>query len=212
MKSMFQKAMGEEFTKLHPQLQKKYALNSSSDYKVITKGTMHEIKGGSRLVRKVSHLGVKMNFAFPERGDEIPFYMENAGYRDRHGREAMSWRRSFTFPDAVRCFYDKMKEGEQPNTVDNFTDLWGIARLPLHLNATRTGGMLLTSRDMTLHIGNKYMKIPRILGVRATVLEEYNKRTEMFDVHIHIYQPLFGTILSYKGSVEMTFPHKNTGK
>ncbi|MFB1082925.1 DUF4166 domain-containing protein [Jeotgalibacillus sp. JSM ZJ347] len=212
MKSMFQKAMGEDFDKLHPSLQKKYALNSSSDYKVITKGTMHEIKGGSRLVRKVSHLGVKMNFAFPERGEEIPFYMENAAYRDRHGRETMSWRRSFTFPETVRCFYDKMKEGEQPNSVDNFTDQWGIARLPLNLKATKTGGMLLTSRDMTLHIGKKYMKIPRILGVRATVLEEYNDQTELFDVHIHIYQPLFGTILSYKGSVEMLFPKMDAGE
>ncbi len=206
MKSMFQKAMGAEFERMHPALQQKYALNSSSDYKVITRGTMHEIKGGSKLVRKVSHLGVKMNFAFPERGEEIPFHMENAAYRDKHGRETMSWRRSFTFPEAVRFFYDKMKEGEEPNTVDNFTDQWGIARLPLNLKATQTGGMLLTSRDMTVHLGKKYWKIPRLLGVRATVLEEYNDQTELFDVHIHIYQPLFGTILSYKGSVEMLFP------
>ncbi|WP_227396448.1 DUF4166 domain-containing protein [Jeotgalibacillus aurantiacus] len=206
MKSMFEKAVGNSFNRMHPELQKKYALHSESGYMVITEGTMHEIKGGSLLVRKVSILGTKLNFAFPERGDEIPFYMENKAYKDKHGKESMTWKRTFRFPGTVRYFHDEMKEGEHPDTVDNLTDQWGIVRLPLDLKVTKTGGMLLTSRTMTVHLFNTIIQIPSFLGVKATVIEEFNKEKDLFDVHIHIYQPLFGTILSYKGTVKMRFP------
>lgn len=87
MTSIYQQALGREFDRLHPQLQKRFGLTSAAGITSISKGIMEEIWGGVFYMRPFLRLGTFKHITFPERGRNIPFPLENYAYQDSIGRE-----------------------------------------------------------------------------------------------------------------------------
>ncbi|MDG5472912.1 DUF4166 domain-containing protein [Jeotgalibacillus sp. ET6] len=211
MKSIYEKVLGEEFKRLHPVLQKKFGIHSQSSYAVRGKGEMEVIQGGSRLIRLLSWMGVPFKLTFPERGACIPFTILNEAYRNADGKECVSWKRNFFFTEAVRSFDAVMKEGETAFLIQDDFGKGGFLTTTLTFQVTKEGGLLIHSENTALQIGSKTILLPKQLGIKATVLEDYNVDKDLIRIHVHLYQPRFGTVLMYKGNVQTDFPEKERG-
>ncbi|WP_369878819.1 DUF4166 domain-containing protein [Bacillus sp. JNUCC-21] len=78
-------------------LQKRYRFDESRTF--CGEGVMSEIKGGSFLVRMLLKTGVFFRCFFSERGNDIPFTIEN-----KNRQNGVEWNRTFFFKSKTRFF------------------------------------------------------------------------------------------------------------
>ncbi len=95
MPSIYATALGSDFGRLHPHIQKRYGFDSTSGVGAICRGIMQRIWHGPFYTLPFLHVGSWRRIMFPERGENIPFTVENYAYRDQFDRETVTWLRSF---------------------------------------------------------------------------------------------------------------------
>src|SRR5205807_1684453 len=93
--SIYQQALGSDFSKLHPQIQRRFALNSEARTAAIGTGVMERIWHGARYTLPFLYVGAWRSIMFPEQGKDVPFTIQNYAYRDPLGRETVTWVRTF---------------------------------------------------------------------------------------------------------------------
>jgi Domain of unknown function (DUF4166) len=79
MTSIYRRALGSDFSQLHPQIQRRFALNSQSGIAAIGTGTMDRIWHGAPYTLPFLHVGTWRSIMFPEHGIDVPFTIENYG-------------------------------------------------------------------------------------------------------------------------------------
>lgn len=104
MNSIYEKVLGKDFAKLHPQIQKRFGFGSEDQIASIGKGVMEHVWYGKWFALPFLALGTWRNILFPQAGKQIPFSIENYAYTDSFGRETVSWIRTYHFPNRVRRF------------------------------------------------------------------------------------------------------------
>src|SRR5262249_30348250 len=104
MTSIYEKVFGENFSKLHPQIQKRFGFGSDNQVASIGRGVMDQVWFGKWYTVPFLYLGTWRNILFPQRGKNIPFTIENYAYRDRFGRETVTWVRTYFFSNRTRRF------------------------------------------------------------------------------------------------------------
>ena len=95
MNSIYQRALGADFARLHPQIQRRFGFSSADGIASIGRGVMDEIWKGRLYTEPFLHVGSWRRIMFPETGRNIPFTIENYAFVDRFGRETVSWIRTF---------------------------------------------------------------------------------------------------------------------
>ena len=95
MPSIYQRALGSDFKKLHPKIQERFGFDSEDGIASIGAGVMDEIWRGRFYTVPFLYVGTWRRIMFPEHGRNIPFTIENYAYRDSFGRETVSWVRTF---------------------------------------------------------------------------------------------------------------------
>ena len=103
MPSIYEKKLGADFAKLHPQIRKRFGLTSAAGMTSIGRGVMERI-WYAKWAALPLYIGTKRHVMFPAAGERIPFTIENYAYTDSFGRETVTWLRKFAFPDCVRRF------------------------------------------------------------------------------------------------------------
>ncbi|MGR9048356.1 DUF4166 domain-containing protein [Halobacillus faecis] len=199
MKSIFHRALGEQFHNLHPELQKKYGLTSKQNLMILGQGRMTEIRGTHPLLRPFLQVGTKDHLVFAERGKDVPFTLENYIYVDERGRETISWIRRFFFPYSIRGFDAAMRFDEEKGCIVDDLGKTGLLQTELDLHVTAEGGLYMESKAMNLD-GLMTMANPT-----TSVYEHYDEGEGAFRVHVHAEHPLLGTLLMYEGTVHTEF-------
>jgi hypothetical protein len=97
MKSIYERAMGSDFTRLHPEIQRRFGFSSADNVASIGTGVMEEIWHGPPYTLPFLYVGSWRSIMFPESGRNIPFQIVNYGYVDVLGRETVTWIRTFQF-------------------------------------------------------------------------------------------------------------------
>lgn len=197
--SIYQRALGDQFHLLHPQLQKKFGLHSTSGLMIVSSGMMKRIWGGKAIMTPFFKLSAKRHISFPERGENIPFTLENAAYVDPFGREAVAWIRRFSFPQVVRNFDATMVYSEQKRMVIDYVGTCQSWVTSLSLHVLQGGGLRIETGPQRLNLPLLKSFIPFPLLGRGIIDEWYDDLNECFQVRVHIQQPWFGTILAYEG-------------
>ena len=77
MPSIYQRALGSDFEKLHPKIQERFGFNSEDRIASIGSGVMDEIWRGRFYTVPFLYLGTWRRIMFPECGEDIPFTIEN---------------------------------------------------------------------------------------------------------------------------------------
>ena len=83
--SIYRRALGAEFDRLHPQMQRRLGVNSSDGVACVGRGVMDEIWHGPFYVVPFLYLGSWRRILFPDRARDVPFTIENYAYVDRFG-------------------------------------------------------------------------------------------------------------------------------
>ena len=106
MTSIFEQALGSDFARLHPELQKRFGISSSSGTACVGRGTMDSIWRGGAFTRPFLRLGSWRHILVAAEGADVPFTIENYAYVDRSGRETVTFVRTFEFPRGRRGRFD----------------------------------------------------------------------------------------------------------
>ena len=77
MKSIYEMALGSDFQRLHPQIQRRFGLSSGGGVAAVGRGVMDEVWRGSRFTVPFLKLGAVRRIMFPETGHDVPFTLEN---------------------------------------------------------------------------------------------------------------------------------------
>ncbi|RWZ58848.1 DUF4166 domain-containing protein [Halobacillus fulvus] len=199
MQSIFHRALGNDFHKLHPELQKKYGLTSKQNLMALGQGRMIEIRDANPIVRPFLQIGIRDHLVFGERGKNVPFTLENYFYKGDGGEETFSWVRRFFFPYSIRGFDSVMKYDEKKRKIIDEIGKSGILQIELDIHVTPEGGLFMESNQMTYK-----GKIP-LPGPQTSVYEHYDEEAKAYRVHVHVDHPVFGTVMMYEGTVDTEF-------
>ena len=95
MSSIYRQALGSDFARLHPQIQRRFGFSSADGIAAVGRGVTDEVWHGPRYTLPFLYLGTWRSIMFPETGQDVPFSIENYAYVDDFGRETVTWLRTF---------------------------------------------------------------------------------------------------------------------
>ncbi|REB07458.1 DUF4166 domain-containing protein [Sporosarcina sp. BI001-red] len=194
--SIYRKALADDFFRLHPMLQKRYAFDNPVFQ---ASGTMHRISGGPKCLLPLFRLGARRKFVFPESGTDISFTIVNSSFTNSAGGEQVHWERKFSFPKKIRYFNALMSLDEQRMVVKDYLGEPPLFYSDLQFTVLDGGAMRIQSLNQRLILGRIEIPLPKLLQGLATVVESYDEVRRVFQIHVYVKNPLIGKVLSYEG-------------
>ncbi|WP_406673744.1 DUF4166 domain-containing protein [Nonomuraea sp. N2-4H] len=200
MPSIFQRALGTRFDRLHPQLQRRFGVGLDSGEACIGTGVMNRVWNAGLIVRPFLALGSRRKILATDTGRDVPFRIENYPYADSYGRETVTFVR--TFPRSrfdATMIYDE----ERGEIVDYLGTHQHLA-VPLALSVDDRGGLIIRSGPQRL-LGPLVLPVPAAATGTAVVTEHYDDQAERFRVAVTVTNPLLGRIFGYWGSFTVSY-------
>ncbi|MDI6105623.1 DUF4166 domain-containing protein [Actinoplanes sp. NEAU-A12] len=198
MTSIFERALGSDFSRLHPRLQDRFAVTGGEHRGCVGTGVMDRIWHGRAYVKPFLHLGAARHVLFPEIGTAVPFTIENYAYTDSYGRPTLTFVRTFEIAPARRRRFDATMiwSNKRQVLVDYLGTHQHIA-VDLHLSVDASGGLHIRSGCQRFRSG---ITCPRSLSGDARLHEWYDDATDRFRIEVNVENRLFGPIFGYSGS------------
>ncbi|WP_103350095.1 DUF4166 domain-containing protein [Amycolatopsis sp. CA-128772] len=197
MTGVFEHALGADFANLHPNVRERLALSDGRG--MIGHGVMDRSWRGPGFTLPFLWLGSTRLILFPDCGRNVPFTIENYPYVDGHGRETVSFVRTFEFPKRRRRFDAQMVHRPGRGLVDYLGTHQNLA-VDLAVSVRPDGGSRLRSGEFRLHEGPVRTGVPRMLTGVATVDEWFDPHRGQFRVEVAMVNRRFGPVFGYEGS------------
>ncbi len=191
LQSVYQRALGDEFGSLHPNLQRYFGPIPPGS--VGTGSGRYRVAGSRiRLLRPVLAVMAWRHALFPDLGYDVPFGVTNVP-NSSGGLEAV---RTFDFASGSRIMQDRMTVASGC-LYDRVGKRGGLG-VALQL-AVVSGGLRMRSTRLALHIGTARIPLPRFATVHL------DERIDPLDpsrqnVDVRITAPLVGEIFRYAGT------------
>jgi hypothetical protein len=199
MTSIYQRALGSDFSRLHPQIQRRFSLSSPRGVAAIGTGVMEEIWRGPAYTLPFLYLGAWRRIMFPETGRNVPFQIENYAYRDRFDRETVTWIR--TFNGARRRRFDAyMIYSEQRNCIVDYLGTHQHLAVDIDLRVADNGGLALVSGAQRFYEGPVGFSFPMLFSGVAEVCEWYDDATRCFRISVEVRNRTWGRLFGYRGT------------
>ena len=199
MTSIYQRALGAEFARLHPEIQRRFGLSSQDGLASIGRGVMDEIWTGPVYVRPFLQVGTWRRIMFPETGRQIPFTIENYAFVDRFGRETVSWIRTFELR-RPRRFDAYMVYSQTRHRIVDYLGTHQHLAVDLDLSVDAEGGLKLRSGSQRFYEGIIGFRFPLLLSGIADVREWYDDRAHRFRIEVDVHNRVWGRLFGYRGS------------
>lgn len=145
MTSIFARAMGDDFARLHPELQRRFSIGLESGEACVGRGSMDRIWHGRAFVKPFLALGATRNILVPRTGRDVPFTIENVPYTDAFGRETVTFVRTFALPGGPRRFDATMVHSPERSCVLDYLGTHQHLATDLRLSAEPDGSLLIRS-------------------------------------------------------------------
>jgi len=198
MNSIYQRALGSDFARLHPQIQRRFGLRSDCGTASIGSGVMETIWHGSSISLPFLYAGTRRHIMFPESGVHIPFTVENYAYRDAHGRETVSWIRTFTLPNCQRRFDAYMIYSTKRQRLVDYLGTHQHLAVDLALSVDPRGGLRIRSGRQRFYEHFLGFRFPSILTGVADVCEWYDDSADCFRISVDVTNPMC-RLFGYRG-------------
>ena len=200
MSSIFADAMGPEFGRLHPMLQRRFGVGLDSGVACVGRGVMAEIRRGPWWTVPFLQLGRLRNILVPDTGTEVPFVIENFPYRDPLGRETVTFVREYALGGRRRRF-DATMVLDAGRIVDYLGTHQHLA-VELDLRADDEGALVLTSGAQRFYEGPLAFRFPMLCSGRARLRERFDEADGRFHVDLEVHNDRFGFLFGYRGSFD----------
>ena len=202
MESIYQKALGSDFDRLHPRIRERFALTSESRRAAIGRGTMEKLWRGPLYTVPFLKVGGWRNILVPETGREIPFRIENWAYRDGFGRETVTWLRTFR-TSRERRFDAYMIYGESRGRIVDYLGTHQHLAVDLSLSVDPSGGMRIRSEAQRFHEGPISFDFPLLFSGVADVLEWFDETSGRYRIEVSVSNRVWGPLFGYRGSFDV---------
>jgi hypothetical protein len=205
MTSIFQRALGADFDRLHPQLQRRFGFSSADGIACVGRGTMDRVWHRGGFTRPFLALGARRHILVTGSGTGIPFTIENYAYRDSFGRETVTFARTFQFDPAQHWDATMIYSPERSAIVDYLGTHQHLA-VDLHLSADEHGGLLIRSGEQRFRERGIGFAVPRLITGPAEVRERYDDDLARFLIDVQVTNHLVGPLFGYRGSFTASYP------
>ncbi|MDL2080160.1 DUF4166 domain-containing protein [Streptomyces sp. GXMU-J15] len=200
MTSIFRTAMGPDFHRLHPQLQRRFSVGLASGEACTGRGVMDRVWHGRAFVKPFLALGGTRNILVPREGRRVPFMIENVPYADSFGRETVSFVRTFDLPGRARRFDAQMVLSPRGDRVLDYLGTHQHLATDLFLRAEPDGSLLIRSGEHRFREGVVDVRVPELVGATAEVRESYDDAAGRFRIQVRVVNRYFGPLFGYEGS------------
>jgi len=207
-RSMFAVAMGDDFDRLHPMLQKRFGVSLAGGYACVGRGVMTRIRRGPWFTVPFLHIGRIRNILAPYPGEHVPFTVENYPYRDPFGRETVTFVRTFHYPRRPHRpgrFDATMILGADGRIVDYLGTHQHLA-VDLELRAEPDGSLRLRSDAQRFYAGPLAFRFPMLFSGRANLHESFDDDAGQYVIRLEVRNRIFGFLFGYEGRFTCEFP------
>jgi hypothetical protein len=204
--SIFAAAMGSDFSRLHPELQRRFGVSSASGTSCVGRGVMDEIWRGAPFTVPFLWLGAWRNILVPTRGRAVPFTIENYAYVDSLGRETVTFNRTFELPGHRRARFDAtMVRGAGGGIIDYLGTHQHLA-VDLDMAAEPDGSLTIRSGAQRFYEGPIAFRFPEVLTGQAVLHERFDDVSGRFAIDVRVTNRRFGDLCGYRGTFTCDYP------
>ncbi len=202
MPSIYQQALGSEFYRLHPQIQRRFGFCSTDGVASVGRGVMESVWHGAFYTLPFLYMGAWRNIMFPESGVNIPFTIENYAYQDHLGRETVTWIRTFHTHPPRRFDAYMIYSPERRHIVDYMGSHQHLA-VHLAMWADARGGLRIRSGAQRFYEGWLGFTFPLLLSGIADVCEWYDDSLQQYRIEVEVWNPHCGKLFGYHGTFDV---------
>ncbi len=202
MKSIYERALGSDFARLHPQIQRRFGFSSTDNVASIGTGVMEEVWHGRQYTLPFLHLGAWRSIMFPESGRRVPFQIANYAYVDPLGRETVTWIRTF-HTKRVRRFDAYMIFSEQRQCIVDYLGTHQHLAVDIDLSVAPNGGLRLRSGAQRFYEGPLGFSFPMLFSGIADVCEWYDETNGCFRIEVVVKNRMWGPLFGYNGQFQV---------
>lgn len=205
MTSIFERALGDDFTRLSPMMQKRFGVGLDSGYACVGTGIMSRIRRGPWWVVPFLYIGKLRNILVPVQGVNVPFTIENFPYRDPFGRETVTFVREYRVHRKPSRF-DATMIYSNGRVIDYLGTHQHLA-VDLDLSVEEDGSLLLTSDAQRFYEGRLIaFRFPMLFSGRAVVREWFDDDAGVYKISMEVHNRVLGFLFGYDGEFRCEFP------
>jgi hypothetical protein len=202
MISIYRRALGSDFDRLHPEIQRRFGFSSADGIASIGRGIMDEVWKGRFYTIPFLYVGTWRQIMFPETGRNIPFTIENYAFVDQFGRETVSWVRTFQ-SRRTRRFDAYMIYSEGQGRIIDYLGSHEHLAVDIDLSVDEEGGLRLRSGAQRFYEGPVGFRFPMAFSGVADVREWYDDQARRFRISVSVHNTLWGPLFGYSGSFDV---------
>ncbi len=202
MKSIYERALGSDFNRLHPEIQRRFGFSSASGIASIGTGVMEEVWHGPPYTLPFLYVGSWRHVMFPESGQNVPFQIVNYAYIDAYGRETVTWIRTF-HTKRPRRFDAYMILSEQRGRIVDYLGTHQHLAVDIDLKVASNGGLSLRSGAQRFYEGPVGFSFPMLFSGVADVCEWYDDANQSFRIEVIVKNRTWGRLFGYKGHFQV---------
>jgi len=206
MPSIYELALGEDFKRLHPMVQRRFSLSSESGVAAIGRGVMEEVWHGRAYTLPFLYLGSWRSIMFPEQGRCIPFSIRNFAYCDALGRETVTWIRTFETAGrsvAQRRFDAYMIYSQQRGRIVDYLGTHQHLAVDIDISVAANGGIAILSGEQRFYEGPLGFRFPLLLSGIAQVSEWFDESSGQFRIEVSVRNRTWGPLFGYHGAFDV---------
>ena len=201
MGSIYQRALGSEFNKLHPQIQRRFGFSSADGIASVGTGVMENLWHGAPYTLPFLYIGTWRSIMFPETGTNVPFTIQNYAYRDPLGRETVTWVRTFE-ASKRRRFDAYMIYSEERGCIVDYLGTHQHLAVDIDISVVPNGGVRLRSGEQRFYESPIAFRFPLFFSGVAEVCEWYDDVAQCFRIEVSATNRRWGKLFGYTGSFQ----------
>jgi len=202
MRSIYERALGDQFARLHQRIQERFGFSSRDRVASVGTGVMDEIWHGPLYTMPFLLLGSWRRILFPEQGRSVPFTISNYAYVDECGRETITWIRNF-YMGTPRRFDAYMIFSEQRGKIVDYMGTHQHLAVDIDLSVDDRGGLRLRSGAQRFYEGPIAFSFPMIFSGVAEVCEWFDDQDSRFHIQVDVRNKVWGPLFGYRGSFDV---------
>lgn len=206
--AVFPRALGDDFLRLHPMMQRRFGVSIDAGYACIGRGVMTSVRRGPWWTVPFLQIGRLRNILIPDIGHEVPFTIENHAYVDPFGRETLTFVREYRVPGRRRSsrFDATMVFDPKRGAVVDYLGTHQHLAVDLALDVEPDGSLLLRSGAQRFREGFLDFRFPMLFSGYAELRERYDEDAGVYRVRLEVRNRVFGFLFGYEGWFSSEFP------
>ena len=206
MTTIFRRALGVDFDRLHPMLQKRFGVGLETGYASVGTGTMHRVRRGPWWTVPFLQIGRVRNILVPVMGENAPFTVENYPYRDPFGRETVTFVREYVVNGKPCRFDATMVWSDEHDGIVDYLGTHQHLAVDLDLAVEPDGSLHLRSDAQRFFEGPFGFRFPMLFSGRADLRESFDDEAGVYRISLEVHNRVFGFLFGYEGTFTSEFP------